>query len=67
MEQEPALVRLNSGFGFKPVLYQSQGTRRRKQFGKDSPDKRTDVPPAKNRARMCQQGPEDYPQNEEHM
>jgi len=39
MEQEPTLVWLNSGFAFKPVLQQSQRTRPRKQFRKDSPNK----------------------------
>src|SRR5436189_4386819 len=67
MEQEPILVRLDSSFGFKPVLQQSQRTRPRKQFRKDSPDKRPDMQPAKNRVRARQQSTEDYPQNEQRM
>ena len=67
MEQEPALLRLNSGVAFEPVLQQSQRTRPRKQFRKDSPHKRSDMQPAKNRARACQQGAENDPQNEQRM
>ena len=61
------MVRLDSSLGFKPVLYHSQRTRPRKQFRKDSPDKRSDMQPAKNRARACQQRTEDHPQNEQRM
>jgi len=37
MEQEPVLVRLGSGLGFKPVLWHRQRTRPRKQFRKYPP------------------------------
>lgn len=67
MEQEPILVRLDTGPAFEPVLQQRQRTRPRKQFRKDSPDKRPDMQPAKNRARACQQSTEDHPQNEQRM
>ena len=67
MEDEPALVRLDSGVSFEPVLQQSQRTWPRKQFRKDSPHKRTDMQPAKNRARACQQSTENDPQNEQRM
>ena len=39
VEQKSAVVWLNSGFGFQPVLQQSQRTRPREQFVKDSPNK----------------------------
>src|ERR1039458_5817342 len=67
MEQEPTLVRLDSGLAFEPVLQQRQRTRPREQFRKDSPDKRTDMQPAKNRARARQQSSEDHPQDEQRM
>jgi hypothetical protein len=37
VEQESALVRLDSAAAFEPILQQSQWTRPRKHFGKDSP------------------------------
>ena len=43
VEQESALVGLDSGAAFERVLQQSQWTRPREQFRKDSPDKRSDV------------------------
>ncbi len=67
MEQEPTLVRLDSGPAFHPVLQQSQWTRPRKQFRKDSPGKRPDMQPAKIRVRARQQSTEDDPQNEQPM
>ena len=50
MEQEPILVRLGSGLGFKPVLQHGRRTRPRKQLRKYSPDERSDMQPAKNRS-----------------
>lgn len=50
MEQEPILVRLASGLGFKPVLQHSQRTRPRKQLRKYPPDERSHMQPAKNRS-----------------
>lgn len=67
MEQKPTPVWLDSGFGFQPVLEQSQGTRPGQQFRKHSPNKRSDMQPAKDRARTCQNGAEDNPQNEQRM
>ena len=67
VEQESALVRLDSGAAFEPIFQQSQWTRPRKNFGKDSPDKRSDVQPAKNRAGARQKGTENHPQNEQRM
>ena len=65
VEQESALVRLDSGAAFEPIFQQSQWTRPGKHFGKDSPDKRSDMQPAKERARARQQSAENYPQNEQ--
>ncbi len=39
----------------------------RQCFGEDSPDKRSDMQPAKNLARACQQSTENHPQNEQRM
>lgn len=50
MEQKASLVRLDPCLGFEPVLKQSQRTRPQKQFRKDSPDERSDMQLAKNRA-----------------
>src|SRR3974377_479512 len=44
-----------------------QRTRPREQFRQDSPNKRTDMQPAKNRARACQQAAEDDPRYEERV
>jgi hypothetical protein len=49
MEQEPILVRLGSGLGFKPVLQHGQRTRPR-QLRKYPPDERSDMQAAKNRS-----------------
>jgi hypothetical protein len=38
VEQESALVRLDTGAAFEPIFQQSQWTGPRKNFGKDSPD-----------------------------
>jgi hypothetical protein len=46
VEQESALVRLDTSAAFQPIFQQRQWTRPRKQFGKDSPDKGCDVQPA---------------------
>ena len=67
VEQESALVRLDSAVGFEPILQQSQWTWPRKNFRKDPPDKRSDMQPAKNRARERQKGAENHPQNEQRM
>src|SRR5579859_2806635 len=67
VEQERALCRLDSGPAFEPVFQQSQGTRPRKEFRKDSPKKRNDMQPPENRTRTCQQSAEDYPQNKEYV
>ena len=67
VEQEPALVWLDTGAAFEPIFQQSQWTRPRKHFGKDSPDKRSDVQPPKNRAGARQQSTENHPQNEQRM
>jgi len=64
VDQEPALVRLDCGAVFEPVFQQSQWTRPRKNFCKDSPEKRSDVKPSKNRAGARQKGAENHPQNE---
>ncbi len=61
VEQKSAMVWLNSGFGFQPVLQHSQRTRPREQFGKDSPNKGNDMQPAENWARTNEQGTEDHP------
>jgi hypothetical protein len=50
MEQEPILVRLGSGLGFKPALQHGQRARPRKQLRKYPPDERADMQPAKNRS-----------------
>jgi len=67
MEQEPALVRLDSGFGFKPVLKHGQRARPGKHLRKYPPDERSDMQEAENRSRARQQSTEDHPQNEKHM
>ena len=67
MEQKPALIWLDSGLGFQPALDQGQGTRPGEQFREESPNKRSDVQPAKQWARTCQNGAEDDPQNEERV
>lgn len=67
VEQEATLVWLDSAPAFEPIFQQRQWTRPRKQFGKDSPDKRCDVQPAKKRARARQQGTEYHPQNEQRV
>src|SRR5260370_40672985 len=66
-EQESALARLDSCAAFEPIFQQSQRTRPRKHFGKDSPQKRSDMQPAKERARPRQKGAENHPQNEQRM
>ena len=38
VEQESTLVWLDSGAAFEPIFQESQWTRPRKRFGKDSPD-----------------------------
>jgi hypothetical protein len=67
MEQKSAVVWLDSSFGFKPVLEQSQVTRPRQQLGENSPNQRNHMEPAKNRAGSCEQGAEDHPQDEQRM
>ncbi len=67
MKQESALVWLDTGAAFEPIFQQSQWTRPRKNFGKDSPEKRSDVKPAKDRAGARQKGTENHPQNEQRM
>jgi hypothetical protein len=67
VEEESALVRLDSAVGFEPIFQQSQWTRPRKHFGKDSPEKRSDVQPPKNRAGARQQSTENHPQNEKRV
>jgi hypothetical protein len=67
VEQEPALVRLDSGAAFDPVLQQRQRTRPRKQFRKDSPEKRSDVQPPENRVGARQPSADNHPQNEQRM
>ena len=67
VEQEPALIWLDTGAAFEPIFQQSQWTRPRKHFGKDSPEKRSDVQPPKNRAGARQQGTENHPQNEKRV
>jgi len=67
VEQESALVRLDSGAAFEPIFQQSQWTWPRKNFRKDSPDKRSDVQLSKNRAGARQQSTENHPQNEQRM
>ena len=67
VEQESAPVRLDTSAAFEPIFQQRQWTRPRKHFGKDSPDERSDMQPAKNWARARQQGPENDPQNEQCM
>jgi len=67
VEQESAQVRLESSAAFEPIFQQRQWTRPRKNFRKDSPDKRCDVQPAKNRPRARQKGTENHPQNEQRM
>jgi hypothetical protein len=67
VEQEPALVWLDTGAAFEPIFQQSQWTRPRKHFGKDSPEKSSDVQPPKNRAGARQQSTENHPQNEKRV
>ena len=67
VKQEPALVWLDTSVPFEPIFQQRQWTRPRKNFRKDSPDKRCDVQPSKNRARARQKGAENHPQNEQRM
>ena len=67
VKQESTLVRLDSGEGFEPIFQQSQWTRPRKHFGKDSPEKRSDVQPPKNREGARQQSTENHPQNEKRV
>ena len=67
VEQKSALVRLDSATDFEPIFQQSQWTRPRKNFCKDSPEKRSDVQPSKNRAGTRQKGTENHPQNEQRM
>ena len=43
VKQKSALVRLDAGAALEPVLQQSQWTRPRENFCKDSPEKRSDV------------------------
>ena len=64
VKQESALVWLDTSAAFQPIFQQGQWTRPRKNFGKDSPAKRSDVQPSKNRARARQKGAEYHPQNE---
>ena len=61
MEQKPALVRLDASLGFKPVLEHGQRAGPGEEFGEDSPDKRDDMKPAKDRTRPRQQGAENHP------
>ena len=67
VKKESALVWLDTGTAFEPIFQQSQWTRPRKHFGKDSPNKRSDMQPAKERARARQQSTENHPQNEQRM
>jgi hypothetical protein len=43
VEQESALVWLDTSAPFEPIFQQRQWARPRKNFGKDSPDKRSDA------------------------
>jgi len=67
VEKESALVRLDSAAGFEPIFQQRQWTWPRKNFRNDSPDKRCDVEPSKNRAGARKQSTENHPQNEQRM
>lgn len=67
MKEKAALIRLDAGLTFEPVLKNGQRTGPRKQFGKNSPNQGCDVQPAKYRARTRQKSTEDYPQNEQRM
>jgi len=67
VEEESALVWLDTSAAFEPIFQQRQWTRPRKNFRKDSPDKRCDVQPSKNRAGARQKGTENHPQNEQRM
>lgn len=64
MEQEATVLRLDAGLALEPILEQSQRTRPRKQFHKDSPDQGSDMQPAQDPVRACQQGTENDPQDE---
>src|SRR6266542_1941880 len=67
MEQEPALIRLDSGSAFEPVFQPSQRTWPEKKFRKNSPDQRGDMQPAENWAGPRQERAEDHPYDEEPM
>src|SRR5258708_16066547 len=67
VEQEPALVRLDSGPAFEPVFQQSQGARPREKFSNNPPDKRNDMQPPEERTRARQEGAKDHPQDEERV
>ncbi len=67
VKQEFALVWLDTGAAFEPIFQQSQWTRPGKNFCKDSPEKRSDVKPAEERAGARQQSTENHPQNEQRM
>ena len=61
VKQESALVWLDISAPFEPIFQKRQWTRPRKNFRKDSPDKRCDVQPSKKRARARQKGTENHP------
>ena len=56
VQQESALVWPDSGAAFEPIFQQRQWTWPRKNFGKDSPDKRCDVQPAEEPGESASEG-----------
>jgi hypothetical protein len=65
VQQEAALIRLDSRFLFQPVLKQRQRTGPGQQLGENSPDQGKNMQPAKNVTRSREQGPKHHPGNEE--
>ena len=67
MQQESALVRLDSGPLFQPIFQQGQRTRPRQNLRKDPPDKRSNVQSPEKRARARQKSAKDNPYDEEYV
>ena len=65
MEQESALIRLDSGPLFQPIFQQGQRTRPRKKFRKDSPEETSNVQTPEKRTGARQESTQDNPYDEE--
>ena len=66
VEQESAMIGVDSGLLFEPVLKHGQRAGQEK-LRENSPDKRKDMKPPRNRTRAHQQSAKDYPQEEQNM